>query len=77
SLQECQKALEIFPEYIGPMITMAIAYINLNQNDNAIFMLNEALTQDPSNKDAAQYLAMAYERKGDLNTANQIRSQLR
>lgn len=77
SLQECQKALEIFPEYIGPMITMAIGYINLNQNDNAIFMLNEALAQDPSNRDAAQYLALAYERKGDLNTANQIRSQLR
>ncbi|MEZ4901659.1 MAG: tetratricopeptide repeat protein [Spirosomataceae bacterium] len=30
-LQECQKALEIFPEYLGAMVTMAIAYINLNQ----------------------------------------------
>lgn len=75
-LQECQKALEIFPEYLGAMVTMAIAYININQNDNAIFMLNEVLNQDPTNRDAAQYLAMAYERKGDINTANRIKAQL-
>jgi Tfp pilus assembly protein PilF len=55
---------------------MAVAYINLNQNDNAIFMLNEVLNQDPANRDAATYLALAYERKGDLNAANQIRAQL-
>ncbi len=76
ALQTTQKALEIFPEYLGAMTTMAITYINLNQNDNAIFMLTEVLNQDPSNRDAAQYLALAYERKGDLNTANRIRSQL-
>ena len=39
-------------------------------------MLNEVLNQDPSNRDAAQYLAIAYERKGDINTANQIKAQL-
>ena len=76
ALQECQKALEVFPDYLGAMVTMAIAYINLNQNDNAIFMLNEVLNEDPTNRDAAQYLAMAYERKGDINTANRIRAQL-
>ncbi len=76
SLQESQKALEIFPEYLGAMTTMAIAYINLNQNDNAVFMLNEVLSQDPTNRDAAQYLAIAYERQGNVAAANQIRAQL-
>ena len=58
------------------MTTMAIAYINLNQNDNAVFMLNEVLSQDPTNRDAAQYLAIAYERQGNTAAANQIRAQL-
>lgn len=74
ALKESQAALEIFPEYSGAMTTMAISYINLAQFDNAIFMLNEVLEEDPRSRDAVNYLAICYERKGDQKTADYYRA---
>ena len=76
ALKESQTALEIFPEYGGAMTTMAVSYINLTQYDNAIFMLNEVLEEDPRSRDAVNYLALCYDRKGDKKMADYYRAAL-
>ncbi len=76
ALATSQAALAIFPEYGGAMTTMAVSYINLAQYDNAIFMLNEVLNEDPSNKDALNYLSICYDRKGDKKMADFYRQAM-
>ena len=76
AIKEAQTALEIFPEYLGAMTTMAISYLNLGQYDNGIIMLNNVLEEDPRNRDATQYMIMCYERKGDKATADLFKYRL-
>jgi tetratricopeptide (TPR) repeat protein len=58
-----------FPEYSGPLTNLGIIYAKSNRRDQAISVLAHALTLNPENLVALDWLGILYRQAGNLGAA--------
>lgn len=75
SLEPLRKAMTMAPNGIPIRVLYGHALVAANQNDEAIKVLINATQHDADNAEAYQYLAMAYDKKGETALAQLAAAQ--
>jgi len=69
AITQFKKASEIDPKFINAYANMGIAYFLTNRYEAAIAVFNKELALDPHNGQDIPYMAIAYERMGNMELA--------
>lgn len=66
---ELFSLIEVYPEYSGPWVNLAIVYLKTGDDDQVVPTLEAALQINPDNIDACNLLAIEYRKLGQFDKA--------
>jgi tetratricopeptide (TPR) repeat protein len=69
SVNEYQRASQLYPPYVPAYVSLGQAYLTLNQPANAILQFQKAITFDPNSADAFAYLGVGFKLQGKCSQA--------